>query len=214
MNTTKIAIVDDHKLVSKAIEDMISVNPKYHVLYNCANGEEFIETLNKNKEEPHIVLMDINMPFKNGIETTEYLTKKHPNIKVIALTMEDNENTIIKMMRAGATGYLLKDMTALTLFEAIDTVRRYGVFYTDFINQKIMKIKSDENKVKILLDNLNDNELEFMKLSCTELTYKEIADVMTVSPKTVDNYRNNLFAKFDVKSRVGLVLFVIKNNLL
>jgi DNA-binding NarL/FixJ family response regulator len=214
MYRIKIAIVDDHKMVSKAIEDMIAANPKYEVVYNCSNGDEFIESLKDRNIDPDVVLMDINMPFRNGIETTLYLQRKKPKIKVIALTMEDNENTIIKMMRAGAKGYLLKDMPPELLFEAIETVYSKGSFYTDFLTQRLMKVKNDENNAKHLFEDLKDKEKEFLKLACTEITYKEIADKMSMSPKTIDGYRDSIFLKLDVKSRVGLVLFAIKHNMI
>ncbi|MBW8358999.1 MAG: response regulator transcription factor [Weeksellaceae bacterium] len=214
MYRIKIAIVDDHKMVSKAIEDMIAANPKYEVVYNCSNGDEFIESLKDQNIDPDVVLMDINMPFRNGVETTLYLQRKKPKIKVIALTMEDNENTIIKMMRAGAKGYLLKDMPPELLFEAIETVYSKGSFYTDFLTQRLMKVKNDENNAKHIFEDLKDKEKEFLKLACTEITYKEIADKMSMSPKTIDGYRDSVFLKLDVKSRVGLVLFAIKHNMI
>lgn len=214
MNKIKVAVVDDHKMISKAIEDMIVANPLYQVVMNCSNGEEFIQELSQADYLPDVVLMDVNMPFKNGIETTDYLKKKFPRIKVIALTMEDNETTIIKMMRAGARGYLLKDMTTEILFEAIETVHKQGSFYTDFLTQKLMKIKDEENIAQNLLQNLKDREIEFLRFACTEMTYKEIADKMLLSPKTIDGYRDSVFSKLDVKSRVGIVLFATKHNLI
>lgn len=214
MYRIKIAIVDDHKMVSKALEDMIAANPKYEVVYNCSNGDEFIESLNERMVDPDVVLMDINMPFRNGIETTAWLQSKKPQVKVIALTMEDNENTIIKMMRAGAKGYLLKDMSPDLLFEAIETVYSKGIFYTDFLTQRLMKVKNDEDNVRNIMADLKEKEKEFLKLACTEHTYKEIADIMCMSPKTIDGYRDSVFLKLDVKSRVGLVLFVLKHNII
>ena len=111
MEKIKIAIVDDHKLVSKALENMISFNSNFQVIMNCFNGQDFLDHLRTNTNHPDVILMDINMPIKNGIETTEEISREFPNLKVIALTMEDNESTIIKMLRAGAKGYLLKDMS-------------------------------------------------------------------------------------------------------
>ena len=118
MELVKVAIVDDHKLVSKALENMISLNPHFQVIMNCFNGQDFIDELHKIKTHPDVVLMDINMPIKNGIDTTTEISRDFPNLKVIALTMEDNESTIIKMLKAGAKGYLLKDMSPDILFNA------------------------------------------------------------------------------------------------
>lgn len=213
MKTIPIAVVDDHTLMSKALENMIIENPQYQVIMNFPNGEDFIEALEKASELPAVVLMDINMPFKNGIETTEWLTENHPEIKVIALTMEDDEKVIIKMLKAGAKGYLLKDMQPSMLFQAIDTVFEKGSFYTDFVAQKLLKVKTEDIKTASLVSELKGREIEFIKWACSELTYKEIADKMFVSPKTVDGYRDSVFVKLEIKNRVGLVLFAIKHNL-
>ena len=213
METIKVAIVDDHKLVSKALENMISLNPNFQVTMNCFNGQDFIDELQKTKTHPDVVLMDINMPIKNGIETTAEVSRKFPNLKVIALTMEDNEGTIIKMMKAGAKGYLLKDMSPDILFNAINIVHEKGIFYTDMVTQSLLKIKTEEKFMKELDETLKDRELEFIRLACSELTYREIADQMFVSPRTIDGYRDSIFLKLNVKTRVGIVLFAIKHNL-
>lgn len=213
MKTIPIAIVDDHTLMSKALENMIAENPQYKVVMNHPNGEDFIEVLEKTANLPAVVLMDINMPFKNGIETTEWLSGHYPDIKVIALTMEDDEKVLIKMLKAGAKGYLLKDMQPSILFQAIDTVFEKGSFYTDFVAQKLLKVKTEDLKNQSLLSELKEREIEFIKLACSELTYKEIADKMCLSPKTIDGYRDSVFIKLDIKNRVGLVLFAMKHNL-
>jgi DNA-binding NarL/FixJ family response regulator len=213
MEYIKIAIVDDHKMLSAAIEKMISVNLKYKVISNSGNGEEFIESLENSELIPDVVLMDVNMPVKNGLETTQHLKDNFPDIKVIALTMEDDEKTIISMLKAGARGYLLKDMPPKILFEAINTVYEKGVFYTDNVTQCLLNIRTEDNEVKDSVDELKDREKEFIKLACSELTYKEIADLMFLSPKTIDGYRDSVFTKLDVKSRVGLVLFALKHQL-
>jgi DNA-binding NarL/FixJ family response regulator len=213
MKTIPIAIVDDHTLMSKALENMIAENPQYKVVMNHPNGEDFIEALEKTADLPAVVLMDINMPFKNGIETTEWLSEHYPDIKVIALTMEDDEKVLIKMLKAGAKGYLLKDMQPSILFQAIDTVFEKGSFYTDFVAQKLLKVKTEDLKNQSLLSELKEREIEFIKFACSELTYKEIADKMFLSPKTIDGYRDSVFIKLDIKNRVGLVLFAMKHNL-
>lgn len=213
METIKIAIADDHKLVSKAIENMISSNQKLEVIINANNGENLLEEIEKSTLKPEIVLMDINMPFKNGIEATAALSKTHPDIKVIALTMEDQETTIIKMLKAGAKGYLLKDMSPEILFEAIEMVHSKGIFYTDIVTQTLLKLRTEEISAEKLIGDLKERELEFIRFACSELTYKEIADRMNLSPKTIDGYRDSVFVKLDVKSRVGLVLFAVKHNL-
>ncbi|HCN49653.1 MAG TPA: DNA-binding response regulator [Chryseobacterium sp.] len=213
MKTIPIAIVDDHTLISKALENMIMENTQYKVIMNHPNGEEFIAGVEKASELPAVVLMDVNMPYKNGIETTEWLTEHYPDIKVIALTMDDDEKVLIKMLKAGAKGYLLKDMQPAILFQAIETVFEKGSFYTDFVAQKLLKVKTEEAKNASLLSELRDREKEFIKWACSELTYKEIADKMCLSPKTIDGYRDSVFVKLDIKNRAGLVLFALKHDL-
>ncbi|WPO90969.1 response regulator transcription factor [Chryseobacterium sp. YR459] len=213
MKTIPIAIVDDHTLISKALENMITENTQYRVIMNHPNGEEFIAGVEKASELPAVVLMDVNMPYKNGIETTEWLTEHYPDIKVIALTMDDDEKVLIRMLKAGAKGYLLKDMQPSILFQAIDTVFEKGSFYTDFVAQKLLKVKTEEMKNASLLSELKDREKEFIKWACSELTYKEIADRMCLSPKTIDGYRDSVFVKLDIKNRAGLVLFALKHDL-
>lgn len=213
METITVGIVDDHRMLSAAIEKMISINKKYKVIYNSYNGEEFLNSLESEKLLPDVVLMDVNMPVKNGIETTQYLKEHYPQVKVIALTMEDEEKIIISMLKAGARGYLLKDMSPKILFEAIDTVYEKGVFYTDMVTQCLLNIRTEEQSVKTCVEDLKEREKDFIKLACSEMTYKEIADVMFLSPKTIDGYRDSVFTKLDVKSRVGLVLFALKHHL-
>lgn len=213
MKTIPIAIVDDHTLISKALENMITENTQYKVIMNHPNGEDFIAAVEKASELPAVVLMDVNMPYKNGIETTEWLSEHFPDIKVIALTMDDDEKILIKMLKAGAKGYLLKDMQPSILFQAIDTVFEKGSFYTDFVAQKLLKVKTEEIKTASLLSELKDREKEFIKWACSELTYKEIADKMCLSPKTIDGYRDSVFLKLDIKNRAGLVLFALKHDL-
>lgn len=214
MEKIKIAIVDDHKMVSSALENLLSTNKDFEVVVNCSNGEEFLKHLKTDAEIPEIVLMDVNMPIMNGIETTRELTKNYPDIKVIALTMEDGEDNIIKMLKAGAKGYILKDMTSDILFSAIHTVHKYGYLHADgTIAESAIKVRTQQMEAKSLITELREKEKQLIKLSCTEMTYKEIASVMNLSPKTVDNYRDQLFAKLNVKSRVGVVMFALKNNL-
>ncbi len=213
MERIKIAIVDDHKLVSKAIENMISSNPKFEVVMNCFNGDDFLKQLKQQNDLPEVVLMDINMPRKNGIETTAEVSLLYPDMKVIALTMEDNETTIISMLKAGAKGYLLKDMSPDILFDAINLVHEKGIFYTDIVTQSLLKIKTEQKVTEEISKSLKDREIEFIKLACSEMTYKEIAEQMCVSPRTVDGYRDSVFAKLNVKTRVGIVLFAIKHEI-
>jgi DNA-binding NarL/FixJ family response regulator len=156
------------------------------------------------------------MPEMDGYDTAQWLKENHPDIKVLALSMYDNENSIIRMLKAGAKGYILKDCEPSELKAAIDAVVSKGYYYSDLVSGKLIhainKIEDSGSDTNTLA-NLNDRETDFLKYACTELTYKEIADKMFVSPRTIDGYRDALFEKLHVKTRVGLVMYAIKNGI-
>jgi len=160
--------------------------------------------------------MDINMPEMDGFETTQWLKQNHPEVKVLALSMYDNETSIIRMLKCGAKGYILKDSEPAELKAAIAAIMDKGFYYSDLVSGKLMhainKMDDDGDGLKSLVP-LNDRETDFLKYTCTEHTYKEIADKMFVSPRTIDGYRDALFEKLQVKTRVGLVMYAIKNGI-
>jgi two-component system, NarL family, invasion response regulator UvrY len=165
---------------------------------------------------PDVVLMDINMPGMDGYETTAWLKNNYPLVHVLALSMYDDENAIIRMLRSGARGYIMKDADPMELKNAIDNVMANGVHYSAMVTGKLLhsiyNVNGSVESTQQLL-NLNDREIEFLKLASTEMTYREIADQMHLSPRTIDGYRDNLFEKLSIKNRVGLVLFAIKNGI-
>lgn len=211
MEKIDIIIVDDHLLFSQALNGLISAFEKHNVLAVLANGKELMNYFEGENKHPDIVLMDIQMPIMNGIESTRWLKGNFPEIKVLALSMENEDETIIKMLKAGANGYLLKDIHPSLLEHALKEVYFTGNFYTENVaNTLLNSLGEKRNEGGIIL---KEKELEFLKLSCTEMTYKQIADAMFLSPKTIENYREALFAKLNVKSRIGLVLYAIKEKI-
>jgi len=211
METSKIVIVEDHVLLSQAISALVNSFENFDVTYLCKNGKELITKLKTPANIPDIILMDVNMPIMNGIETTTYLREHYPNIKVIALSVEEEEDTIIKMLKAGAKGYLLKDVEKNILETALNEVINNGYYHTkDVSNLLINSLNEDFKNSKT---QLKEREIEFLKLVCTELTYKEIAEKMFLSPKTIDGYRDTLFYKLQVKNRIGLVIYAIKHKI-
>lgn len=209
-----IVLTDDHVLLRNGLASLVK-SLGHNVLFEANNGKDFIAKLNPEKI-PDIILLDINMPEMDGYETASWLKEIHPEIKVLALTMYDNENAIIRMLNCGAKGYILKDSDPDELELAIDSMMAKGHYYTEMVNNKLLialgKQEEEKNELKILL-NLNDKEKHFLELCCTELTYKEIAEKMFISHRTVDNYRDVLFEKLHLKTRVGLVMFAIKNGI-
>lgn len=209
-----IVLVDDHTLLRIGLAQLVQ-SLGYSVIFEADDGKEFSEKLDKNNL-PDIVLMDINMPEMDGYQTTQWLKDNHPSVKVLALSMYDNENSIIRMLKSGAKGYILKDCEPAELKAAIDAVVSKGYYYSDLVSGKLIhainKIEDSGSDVNTLA-NLNERETDFLKYACTELTYKEIADKMFVSPRTIDGYRDALFEKLHVKTRVGLVMYAIKNGI-
>ncbi len=209
-----IVLVDDHSLLRNGLSSLVESQGNT-VLFEADNGKEFLEKLDKNNL-PDIVLMDINMPEMDGFQTTQWLKTNHPEIKVLALSMYDNETSIIRMLKCGARGYILKDSEPAELKAAIDALVNQGFYYSDLVSGKLMhainKMDDDGDGLKTLVP-LSDRETDFLKHSCSELTYKEIADKMFVSPRTIDGYRDALFEKLHLKTRVGLVMYAIKNGI-
>lgn len=205
----KVAIIEDHTLLSEAIAGVINDFFNFEVAFLCKNGVDLIEKL-KIHEKPDIILMDVNMPLMNGIESTLWLTEHHPEIHVIALTVEENEQIIFKMIKAGAKGYLLKDVDKKTLENALEVTFETGFYHNNLVDSVLINSITGKTKKS---DTLKESEIEFLKLICTEMTYKEIANKMNLSPKTIDGYRDNLFVKLNVKNRIGLVIYAIKNKI-
>lgn len=210
----KIVLTDDHVLLRNGLATLVT-NLGHTVLYEADNGKDLIEKL-KTGSIPDIVLLDINMPEMDGYATANWLKKNYPKIKVLALSMYDNETSIIRMLKAGAKGYILKDSDPADLKSAIESLMVKGFHYSDHVNSRMMnamnQMDEESNSLKSLVL-LSEREIDFLKNTCTELTYKEIAEKMIVSVRTIDGYRDRLFEKLDVKTRVGLVMYAIKNGI-
>ena len=209
-----IVLTDDHVLLRSGLATLIK-NLGHKVLFEADNGRHFIQQLNADNM-PDIVLMDINMPQMDGYDTCQWLKEQHPLVKVLALSMYDNDSAIIRMLRSGAKGYILKDSHPVELQNAIEALMNNGFYYSDVVNGKLIYAinKMDNgNKDVYTLIQLTEREKTFLKYACTELTYKEIADKMFVSPRTIDGYRDDLLKKLQQKTRVGLVVYAIKNGI-
>ena len=208
----KVAITDDHTLLRNALARLVNSFDGYTVLMEADNGKDLRNKIMKHLV-PDVVLLDVNMPEMDGFETTQWLHKNYPFIKILALSMLSDEKTIIKMFRLGATGYLLKNTDAEELKKALDAVINKNVYLSEYVSAKLVSgLHTDtEEKIKPIL--LNEREKEFLRWACTELTYKDIAEKMNLSPRTVDDYRQSLFTRLKVHSRVGLVLYAIRNGI-
>jgi len=212
-SSIQIALADDHVLLRRSLSQLLTAKG-FNVVFEADDGEELI--LKIKGKSIDLVLMDVSMPNKDGIQTTLWLKENRPEVKVLALSMSDDELTIIRMIRAGAGGYVLKDIEPEELSRAIYDVVKNGTYYSEMVSGKIMNGMRREvdmnqmNKVNLL----SERELEFIRLACTDLSCKEIAKSMEVSPRTVDGYRESVFNKLKMKTRIGLVLYVFKNKVI
>jgi DNA-binding NarL/FixJ family response regulator len=208
----KVALVDDHVLLRNGLASVISGFGDFTILFEADNGKHFIEQIAIHGL-PDVVLLDITMPEMDGFETAKWIRKNHPRVKMLVLSMMDNDISIIRMLRNGAQGYILKDSKPGVLSAALNDVAHKGFYMNELITGKLVHIASksveeDETEVK-----LTDKETLFLKLCCSEKSYKEIADEMSITPRAVEALRSNLFEKLEIASRVGLVLYAIRNSL-
>lgn len=207
-----VAIVDDHSLFAGSLAKLINSFSDFRVLFLAKNGLELQKCLIESEEIPTIILLDINMPVMDGFETAAWLKQNHPRIKFLVLSMEDDEKTILKMLSKGANGYLLKDIHPEILNNALCELMQRGYYHSEKVSQTLLNSLNPDEEKNLL--NFKENELAFLQLACSELTYKEIAEIMNLSPKTIDGYRQDLFNRLNIKNRVGLVIFALKNNLI
>jgi len=204
-----IAIVDDHTLFRSGLANLLEEFDEIEVVFEAVNGLDLQEKLNNHKSIA-VVLMDISMPIMDGYATTRWLKTNYPTINILALSMFEDEKAIIEMLKAGAGGYLLKESKPSDLLTAIQTVEEKGFYINDMVSGRLLSILKKEPAKTAF----TEKELIFLQLCSTESTYKEIAVQMNVGHRTVDNYRESLFAKLNVNSRIGLVVYGIKNGLI
>jgi two-component system, NarL family, invasion response regulator UvrY len=213
----RLALVDDHRLFRKGLLSLLDmVCSDCIILFEADNGIDLQKKLDPNNQ-PDIILMDVNMPAMDGFACVEWLAANFPLIKILVISMIEKEESIVKMLKLGVKGYLSKDVEPKELGEALNAVMNKGFYYTDFITGKLVhSLQSNhgtDGANNTALKSMNDREKDFLQLACSELTYNEIAAQMFLSPKTIDGYRNSLFEKLHVKSRVGLALYAVKHGL-
>lgn len=212
--TVKIAMVDDHILLRDALANIVNDFPECSITLLASHGKELLDKLQPSNM-PDLVLLDLNMPELDGYETARRLRSEYPALLVMVLTMYDSEIALIQLLQAGVRGFLKKDIHPSELKYAIQSVIHTGYYYSHNTTGRLVNLFKNEGGKKNLPPNivLSRNELEFLKLASTDLTYKEIAARMHISPRTVDNYRDTLFFKLNVKSRVGLAIYAIKSGI-
>jgi DNA-binding NarL/FixJ family response regulator len=205
-----IAIVDDHILIAKAIGAIVSNFAEFELLYECENGRELQEKFKLPKNIPDILLLDISMPIMDGFATASWLKENHPKVLIMALSMQDDEESVVKMIKAGARGYLHKNIHPVELQKSLNSLLKKGLYYPDWATAKIFSSVINSDKEITQEINITKREMEFLGWICTELTYKEIGEKMFCSSRTVESYRDALFEKLNIKTRVALALFSVK----
>ncbi|MEO6843673.1 MAG: response regulator transcription factor [Ginsengibacter sp.] len=210
-----VAIADDHQIFRKGV--ILSLKPYHNIrfIFEAENGEELIKGV--EKEQPDIVLLDLKMPVKDGIETTKYLNKYFPKVRILILTMFEDERFVGHLMESGANGYLLKNTEPAEIKQGIMDVMTTGFYLNNFVSRVLIKKNYSKQNFNPSLKSeivISEREKEVLSLVCMEFTAQEIAQKMEISARTVEAIKDRLMQRFDVKNSVGLVFFAMKNSLI
>lgn len=207
-NVIHIVIADDHPLMRKGITDILSLTG-FDIDFEAGDGDELIKYLKVATRPPDIYILDISMPRMNGYDTLKLMKTAWPSMKVLVLSMFNNELSIIKVLTNGANGFLQKNSSPKQLIEAIRSIYTYG-YYDD--EPGMRKLINAVDHLPHLAPTFTPREMELLQYSCSELSYREIADLMGVGIRTVESHRDTLFAKLNIKSRTGLVMYALRNG--
>lgn len=216
-NVVKIALVDDEILFRKGILFLLDREENINVVFEAANGQELLEALHdENVNVPDIIIMDLKMPEINGVEATKIIHTSFPDIKIIALTSYQTKSFIANMIAVGAVAYLIKNATPQELLFTINEVAEKGFYYAEDVLKIIQEDSLNSKKMKSVFDAnfLTTREIEVLGLICAQKSTAEIAEILFISPRTVEGHRNNLLLKTESKNSAGLVVFAVQNDLM
>ncbi|NQY05988.1 MAG: response regulator transcription factor [Flavobacteriaceae bacterium] len=211
-----VAIVDDETLFRQGVAFILSRHEHITISFQANDGQELIDILDEQEEQPDIILLDLKMPKLNGVETSKILRKQYPEIKIIALTSYFSKPFIVNMINIGAVAYLAKNATPAQMLHTINEVHNKGFYYDDEVMKIIHQgVLGNNNSKKSTFDSsyLTKREKEILLLICDQYTTNEIADMLFISPRTVEGHRNNLLLKTESKNTAGLVLYAIENKI-
>ena len=211
----KVAIADDHKIFRKGVIFSLSEYPRLEFAGEVDNGEELLHLIPDTPID--IVLMDLKMPVMDGIEATRYIHEHYPRIRVLVLSMYDDEKFVVHLMESGAAGYLLKNAEQSEIKLAIESAYENGYYFTDFVNRAMLKKIVTRKQFKPTFNeqiHLTDRESEVLRLICEEHTAPEIAKIVYLSTRTVEGIRTRLIEKIGVKNTAGLVMYAVRNGLI
>ena len=206
-------LVDDHPMLRRGLSDLLSMEDDLLPVAQAGSGQEAVELALMHDLD--LILLDLNMPGMDGFETSSWLQKHHPGINILILTMYDSEIALIRLLQSGVKGFLKKDIHPAELKTALLSVAENGYYYAHNTTGKLASLfqKNPDKQSSIEKAMLSDKEIEFLRLASTDLTYKEIAVKLNITPRAIDGYRDALFDKLDVKSRVGMAIYAVKNGI-
>ncbi|MEY2596871.1 MAG: hypothetical protein RI965_2143 [Bacteroidota bacterium] len=215
MQLIRVGIADDHKIFRKGIILSLRQYTNISFVLEAENGEDLLSQLKSN--QPDLVLLDLRMPGKDGIETTKEISKLYPHIKILIITMFEDERYVSHLMENGANGYLLKNAEPAEIKKAIMEAYVRGYYLNNFVNRILLKKSTSRIKNAPSLNNeivMSDREKEVVRLICREYTAAEIAEKLSISPRTVESIKDRLMERFGLKNTAGLVFFAVKNELI
>ncbi|MFZ1807132.1 MAG: response regulator transcription factor [Cyclobacteriaceae bacterium] len=214
MSRINICIVDDHNLFRKAMVRLLKTFRKVDQVWEAQHGKELLQILNKNK--PDVVLLDLEMPIMNGVETAEYIIPRYPDLKIIVLTQHDSEKFMLHMLEMGVHSFLLKNSNPDELERAILSVYEKDFYHNDLISNVMRKSISMRSEKPLFskMAELSEREKEIFGLICEEHSLKEISIRLNISEKTIHSHKANIQHKLGVRNTVGMIKFAYENGLL
>lgn len=221
--TYKIGVVEDHELLRKAFAALIRDSDEFTISIEAENGLDLIKKVTKMQaaDIPDVLIIDVNMPNMNGFETVAWVKSHLSETKILIMSVMEDENVVVRLLRMGVNGYITKHSAVEEIHLAIHNIIKKGFHYSEFIAGRLLQSLRREMNImdqtvsaaNAAWETLNDNEKRLAQLSCSEYTYAEIADLMGLSSKTIEGFRSNVFSKCNVKTRVGLVMLLLRNKL-
>ena len=214
MSKIKVAIADDYRIFREGLKVSLSQDDKMDMIFEVDNGEDLLKNIETNK--PDVVIMDLKMPIMDGMEATQQLRKKYQDIKVVVVSMYDDDKFIIHLMEIGANGYLFKNAEPDEIRKAIHAVYENGYYFNDIVNKALLKKLVLKGNIKPSFNQnveLTERELQVLKLICEEKTAVEIGKEIFLSPRSVEGIRQRLIEKIGVRNTAGLVMFAAKNGM-